>query len=112
MPYLSVRSSGDGDGRLDILGKAQPGNQVGVNWADGRAIRSLSGISVSSGIRFTRFSHSLIMGSSSRSNMSATLANFNFVNAVLLYSGHAFMVVSHTAILESVQNRPNRKPFG
>ena len=41
------------------------------------------------------------MGSTSRSNMSATLANFNFVNAVLLCLYHALTAVSHVAISES-----------
>src|SRR5580704_5298189 len=43
--------------------------------------RSLSGISVSSGTRFTRLNHSFMVGLISRSSMSATLANFNLVNA-------------------------------
>ena len=34
-----MRSSGDGDGRLDILSKAQAGNQVGVKFGQmGRAV--------------------------------------------------------------------------
>jgi hypothetical protein len=76
-----VRGSGHGDGQLGILSKAQPGNQVEVQLAQmAGAVRIAKWNAVSAGTRFTRRSQSLIVGSSSRSSMSATLATiFNFV---------------------------------
>src|SRR4030088_1827662 len=69
---------------------------------------SLSLFSVSSGTRFTRLSHSLIVGSISRSSMSATLDLF--FNVVMNPpNGHAplsIFAVSHLRFEKAGQNRP------
>jgi hypothetical protein len=75
MPYFSVRGSGCGDGRSGILSKAEAANQVEVELGQmAGAVPIAKGTLVSAGTRFTRRSQSLIIGWSSRSSMSATLA--------------------------------------
>jgi hypothetical protein len=56
---------------------------------------SLSGMSVSSETRFTRLSHSLTVGSSSRSSMAATLPNsdFSFIFITGCYHRNAQMTI-------------------
>jgi hypothetical protein len=75
MPHSSVRRSGGGNRRAAFT--ARRGREIRSWYSLGRwpaRSSSLSGRSVSSGTRFTHRSHSLIVGSSSRSCTSATFA--------------------------------------
>src|SRR4029077_17338232 len=69
---------------------------------------SLSGMSLSAGIRFTRPSHSLIVGSSSRSNMVATLFGFLVILPRVIQFRHDTLLPQSCTveIQEGVQNRP------
>jgi len=64
-PHLSVRGSGKGDGRMDILASADGKSDHGTVRADGRAFRIAEWNVGQFWNRFTRLSHSLIRGSSS-----------------------------------------------
>lgn len=80
LPPLAVRAGGDVGGPMGIVREAKAKNQFTEHRRQmARAVLIAEWNLVNSGTRFTRLSHSLMVGSSSRSSMAATLSDFSFI---------------------------------